>query len=138
MLEEGFIRRYRLPMLPTVGLLVVAWTPVLATAVPNAPTWPFAALLCAPAVLALLILWFFGIVEVAPTGIRLFRGARIPWQEIRGLRRHRVTGLPFLILYRALEPPLWVPLFFRGKGRMDETIQAYWGGGKGPPQEGTG
>lgn len=128
-------RRHRIAPGPLLILLVVIWTPVIYNTLPRTLEPSLLAPILSPVLLSLLVLWFFAVVERSEAGLRLFRGPLLPWQEIRGLRRRTVLGLPFMLLYRVHRPPVWLPLFVAYRSELEQRLEQHWRelGGDGEP-----
>jgi hypothetical protein len=68
--------------------------------------------------------WYFGVVQVGEAGFVLYRTSRARWEEVVGVRRLSVLGLPYLLVSRTVGRPWFVPLYVTGPRSLVESLVA--------------
>lgn len=83
------------------------------------------AVVLAPLAFAGLLHWYFGVVQVGPEGIALYRMHRLRWTEITKAKELSFLGLPYLRLWPTSGLPWLVPLYIVGATPLVCRLQAW-------------
>ncbi|MDH5573682.1 MAG: hypothetical protein OEY89_18095 [Gammaproteobacteria bacterium] len=67
-------------------------------------------------------IWFLSTIAITKDGLVLYRVNRLKWQDIISARKTSFLGLPYILLKRQNGFAWWLPLYFEGKGTIQETI----------------
>lgn len=113
--------RYHLPHRIILSVIFVGmWVPMLWVGGNlSLDTLLFVALNVA---LVLAGIWSISVIEIDQKGIVLYRVNKLVWSEVSNAKRVNFLGLPHLKVVREKGFPFWIPLYFKGRRPIEETL----------------
>jgi len=72
--------------------------------------------------IAVLGIWFLGVVSVSKAGIVLYRINRLKWNDVRSARRVKFLGVSHILIKRHKGFSWWLPLYFTGYRNITDAL----------------
>jgi len=72
--------------------------------------------------IAVLGIWFLGVVSVSKEGIVLYRINRLKWNDVRSARRVKFLGVSHILIKRHKGFSWWLPLYFTGYRNITDAL----------------